>query len=101
MLPSIAIAAFVAATQAPLVRPAGRVPLPRPAANAVHATTHSNHTAAGTANGNVLTIALDVVESAWKPEGDDNSEVPIYAFAERPFCEFCDPWFPSPVVPKF
>jgi FtsP/CotA-like multicopper oxidase with cupredoxin domain len=83
VLSSLAIATLVAATQAPLVRPPGRIPLPRPAANAARATSHANHTAGGTLDGNVLTIALDVVESGWKPEGDDDPEVPVFAFAER------------------
>ena len=37
----------------------------------------------GTRTGTTLTLALDVVESAWKPEGDDDPEVPVLAFAER------------------
>ena len=76
------LAAVVAATQAPLVAPPARIPLPRPSANAARASVHSNHAAAGARSGNVLTIALDVVESAWKPEGDNDPEVQILAFAE-------------------
>lgn len=88
------VAALVAATQAPLVAPAPRVPLPRPAANAVPATVHANRVASGTRAGNVLTLALDVVESAWRPEGDDDAEVPIFAFAERGKA----PTVPGPLV---
>jgi FtsP/CotA-like multicopper oxidase with cupredoxin domain len=76
------LAAAIAA-QAPLVTPPPRLPLPRPAPNAVRATVHSNHVASGTRAGNTLTIALDIVESAWKPEGEDDPEVPVFAFAER------------------
>ena len=83
MLLSTLLAAVVGATQSPLVPPPRRVPLPRPAANAVRATVHSNHLASGSRTGNALTLALDVVESAWKPEGEDDPEVPILAFAER------------------
>ena len=82
MLLTTLLAAALVATQAPLVAPLPRLPLPRPSANAVRATVHSNHVAAGARSGNVLTIALDVVESAWKPEGDNDPEVPILAFAE-------------------
>lgn len=73
----------LATTQAPLVTPPPRIPLPRPAANAVRASVHANHTPAGTLNGRILTIALDVVEGAWRPEGDDDPEVPVFVFAER------------------
>jgi FtsP/CotA-like multicopper oxidase with cupredoxin domain len=79
------LGAALALTQAqgPIVSPPPRIPLPKPAANAVHAAVHSNHTAAGTQNGNVLTIALDIVEGAWKPEGDDDPEVPVFVFSEQ------------------
>jgi FtsP/CotA-like multicopper oxidase with cupredoxin domain len=83
MLMSTLVAALVVATQAPLVTPLARLPLPRPSATAVRASVHSNHVSSGTRAGNVLTMALDIVESAWKPEGDDDPEVPILAFAER------------------
>ena len=81
LLPTLSAALI--ATQAPLVTPLPRVPLPRPSANATRAAVHSNHTSAGTRGNGSLTIALDVVESAWKPEGDDDPEVPILAFAEH------------------
>ena len=76
-------ASLLGAMQAPLVAPPPRLPLPRPAASAVRATVHSNHVAAGARDRDGLTIALDIVESAWKPEGDADPEVPILAFAER------------------
>ena len=43
-----ALSAALIATQAPLVTPLPRVPLPRPSANATRAAVHSNHTSAGT-----------------------------------------------------
>ena len=83
MLLTTLLAATLTVTQAPLVDPLPRVPLPRAAANAARASVHSNHVPVGARTGSVLTIALDVVESAWKPEGDDDPEVPVLAFAER------------------
>jgi len=83
VLPSILLGIVLGVAQAPLVPPLPRVPLPRPAANAIRASVHSNHVPAGTRAGGTLTIALDVVESAWKPEGDDDPEVPVLAFAEH------------------
>ena len=82
MLFSTVFFAVLGVTQAPLVTPPRRVALPRPSANAVRATVHSNHAASGTRAGTTLAIALDVVESAWRPEGDDDPEVPVLAFAE-------------------
>jgi len=83
VLPSILLGMVFGVAQAPLVPPLPRLPLPRPAAHATRASTHSNHVPAGTRDGGTLTIALDIVESAWKPEGDDDPEVPVLAFAER------------------
>jgi FtsP/CotA-like multicopper oxidase with cupredoxin domain len=83
VLPSLLLGMVFGVTQAPLVAPLPRLPLPRPAATAIRASVHSNHVPAGTRAGGTLTIALDVVESAWKPEGDDDPEVPVLAFAEH------------------
>ena len=77
MLPSILLGMVFGAAQVPLVPPPPRLPLPRPAANAIRASVHSNHVPAGTRTGATLTIALDIVESAWRPEGDDDPEVPV------------------------
>src|SRR5688500_14907771 len=60
-----------------------RLPLPTAAPGVARAAAHQNRVAAGTRDGGVVTLALDVVESAWKPEGVDDPEVPILAFAER------------------
>lgn len=61
---------------------APRVPLPRPAPTAVRATANDNRVAAGTRVGNRLTVGLEIVESAWRPEGETDPEVPVLAFAE-------------------
>ena len=41
-----------------------------------------------------MTLALDVVNSAWKPEGDDDPEVPVLAFAEHGHA----PLVPGPMI---
>ena len=69
--------------EGPLEGYLSRVPLPQPAATAVRATVHQNREAAGQRTGRTLRLELDVVESAWRPEGANDPEVPILAFAER------------------
>ncbi len=71
------------ALHAQLVAPLPRVPLPRPDPGVARAVTHSNRERAGTLTGRTLTLALDLQESAWRPEGVDDPEVPIIAFSER------------------
>ena len=66
-----------------LVDPLPRLPLPKPAANALAAVANNNRTAAGAISGRVLTLTMDVVSARWKPEGDADLEVPVLAFAER------------------
>ncbi|WP_411280962.1 multicopper oxidase domain-containing protein [Gemmatimonas sp.] len=70
--------------QAPLhlVAPLPRRPLPKPAAHAVAASASQNRLAAGVQNGRVLSLAIDVVTAKWKPEGENDPEVPVLAFAE-------------------
>ena len=63
--------------------PLPRLPLPKPAAGAARVVTHGNSAPAGTLRGNVLSISLEVVSGAWRPEGDTDPEVPIFAFAEE------------------
>jgi hypothetical protein len=65
--------------QPQLVAALPRVPLPRPSPTAVRATVHGNRLASGALRGRTLTLALDVVESAWHPESTDEPEVPIFA----------------------
>ncbi len=79
---------------AQLVAPLPRLPLPKPALGAVPAVINDNRTAAGSLSGKVLTLAIDVVESAWHPEGRSDPEVPAFAFAEANGA----PQIPGPLV---
>jgi len=66
---------------AQLIVPARGV-LPKPDAAVARATVHQNRVPAGRLTGRTLRIGIDIVESAWRPEGVDDPEVPILAFAE-------------------
>ena len=59
-----------------------RLPLPRPIANAPLASINDNRVPAGQLRGGVLTVALDIVEAAWQPEGPSDPVVRVLAFAE-------------------
>lgn len=83
MLLSALLAIVNLGIQPQLIASRPRLPLPRPSADAPKATINLNQTPAGTRRGEVLTLAIDVVESAWQPEGDAEPEVPVFAFAER------------------
>ena len=65
-----------------VIAPLPRVPLPKPAPSVVKAVVHQNRIASGQLSGRTLRLAIDVTESAWKPEGNEDPEVPILAFAE-------------------
>lgn len=67
---------------AQLVQPPPRPIIPQPAPGVVRAAVHQNRVAAGRVLRNTLTLAIDIVESAWRPEGSQEPEVPILAFAE-------------------
>jgi len=69
--------------QAQLLATLPRIPLPTAAPGVARASVHQNTVPAGRAVGGKWRLELDVVESAWKPEGDNDPEVPILAFAER------------------
>ena len=71
------------ALQVKLVADLPRLPLPHPSSTVMRAAVHQNLAAAGRRSGSTMRLALDVVESAWKPEGQGDAEVPILAFAER------------------
>lgn len=71
------------ALQAQLVAALPRLPLPQPSSTVMRAAAHQNLVAAGRRTGATMRLDLDVVESAWKPEGQGDAEVPILAFAER------------------
>lgn len=81
---SVSVTALLGiALNAQLVATMPRVPLPKAAPNVARATVHQNRVAAGQLDGRTLRLSIDVVESAWRPEGNDDPEVPILAFAER------------------
>lgn len=66
----------------PLIAPLPRLPLPKPAASAVHAAANQSRVSAGVLKDRVLTLSLDVVAAAWRPESENEPAVPILAFAE-------------------
>jgi len=81
---SITISALITVVMnAQLVAALPRLPLPKPAPGVASATVHQNRVSAGRLSGGTLRVELDVLESAWKPEGNADPEVPILAFAER------------------
>ena len=61
--------------QESVVPPGARTPLPHPAANAPLATVNDNLRPAGARVGATLTLALDVVEAAYQPEGEHDPVV--------------------------
>src|SRR5690349_14053144 len=63
--------------------PLPRLPLPRPTAGASLAAVNQNLVAAGRRSRDTLTLALDVVEAAYQPEGAEDPVVRILALAER------------------
>ena len=82
--PTLAALVFATAPllQESVVPAAPRTPLPRPAANAPLARVNDNRRPAGTLAGGTLTLALDVVEAAYQPEGEHDPVVRVLAFAE-------------------
>jgi FtsP/CotA-like multicopper oxidase with cupredoxin domain len=44
---------------------------------------NDNREPAGKLLNKVLTLSLDIVESAWRPEGKEDADLPVFAFAER------------------
>jgi FtsP/CotA-like multicopper oxidase with cupredoxin domain len=79
----VVVALFLALpAQESVVPPPPRIPLPRPVANAPMAQVNDNRTPAGRLEGTTLTLALDVVEAAWQPEGAHDAIVRVLAFAE-------------------
>ena len=62
--------------------PPPRLALPRPVANAAVAQVNDNRQPAGTLSNGRLTLALDIVESAFQAEGDHDPIVRALAFAE-------------------
>src|SRR5215204_3682655 len=64
------------------VPPEPRIPLPRPVAGAPLAAINDNRTPAGRLANGTLTLALDIVEAAYQPEGPQDPVVRVLAFAE-------------------
>ena len=87
-------AVFGVVLHAQLIAAMPRVPLPKPSAAAARAVVHQNRVSAGRMVGNTLRLDLDIVESAWAPEGKEAPELPILAFAERGKA----PLVPGPLV---
>ena len=78
-----ALVVVVPLLQDAVIPPPARVPLPRPAASASVAAVNQNLISAGRRHRDTLTVALDVVEAAYQPEGIDDPVVRILALAER------------------
>lgn len=79
------LAALVFATtplQESVVPARPRVPLPRPVANAAVAEVNNNRHPAGRMVGRTLTLSLDIVEAAYRAEGEHDPVVRVLAFAE-------------------
>lgn len=72
----------IAPRQESVLPPPPRLPLPRPVANAPLAQVNDNRAPAGTRNGDTLTLALDIIEAAFQPEGPHDPVVRAFAFAE-------------------
>ena len=84
MLPTLAVFMFSSAllAQESVVPPPQRVVLPRPLANAPIGQVNNNLRSAGTISGKTLTLALDIVEAGFQPEGEHDPVVRALAFAE-------------------
>jgi FtsP/CotA-like multicopper oxidase with cupredoxin domain len=68
--------------QESVVPPVPRTVVPRALPGAAPVQINDNRTAAGVLRNGTLTVAFDVVESAWRPEGDHDPLVRLFAFAE-------------------
>jgi FtsP/CotA-like multicopper oxidase with cupredoxin domain len=77
-----ALFAVIALVQESVAPTPPRLPLPRPVANAPIAQVNDNRQPAGTLSNGRLTLSLDIVESAFKAEGDHDPIVRALAFAE-------------------
>src|SRR6187455_666355 len=65
----VVIGAVALGLQVQVAAPPPRVPLPKPAPGAIRVSNHGNTRPAGSLNGKVLTVSLEVVTGAWRPEG--------------------------------
>lgn len=66
-----------------IVKPLPRLPLPRPVASAPMVDINQNRVPAGRLDKGTLTLALDIVEAAWRAEGPEDPVVRVLALAER------------------
>ena len=69
-------------SQESVLPPPPRLALPRPLASAPIAQVNDNRRPAGTLANGTLTLALDIVEAGYQPEGDHDPVVRVLAFAE-------------------
>lgn len=83
-LPFLAAFLLVASPQMQesVLPPPPRVTLPRPVAGAPLTKVNDNRQPAGRLTGSTLTLALDIVEAAYQPEGEHDPVVRVLAFAE-------------------
>jgi FtsP/CotA-like multicopper oxidase with cupredoxin domain len=79
---SALVFATAASAQESIVPPPPRAPLPRPVANAPFAQVNNNRVPAGRLENGTLTLALDIIDAAWQPEGAHDPVVRAFAFAE-------------------
>ena len=77
-----ALLAALPVFQDAVIPPPPRLPLPRPVASAQMAAINQNLATAGRLSKGTLTVALDVVEAAWQPEGSTDPVVRVLALAE-------------------
>ncbi|MEO8561809.1 MAG: multicopper oxidase domain-containing protein [bacterium] len=76
------LAAAVPLMQDAVIAPPPRLPLPHPAANAATAVANQNRVPAGRLSNGTLTVAFDIVEAGYHPEGAEDPVVRILALAE-------------------
>src|SRR3954454_23129497 len=90
----VSLLATVLVVQAQLVAATPRTPLPKPSPNAAVASAQWNEKPSGSLRARELTLAIDVVNARWKPDGENDPELPILAFAEAGKA----PTVPGPLV---
>ncbi len=94
IVPVLSALLFAVLPQESIVPPTPRATLPRPVATAQIARVNDNTRPAGTRDGKTLTLALDIVESGFQPDGPHDPVVRALAFAERDKA----PTMPAPML---